>query len=274
MAKANEQPLEAEFFKTLLVGDSGTGKTGALLSLIQAGYNIRMLDFDNGADTLVQLIKHYCPERLHQFDYITIRDKFKADTIHGIKLDGSAKAYKDGIKYLNKWDDDSIPSEWGNDTIFVLDTLSSFGRAAFLWAQSLSPLSAAGKKADGRQWYGTAQDSIKMVLDLLTSNGFKCHVIVSSHVQLIEITEGVFKGQVSAIGKALGSDIPKVFNNMVQADSIGTGDAVKRTLLTKSTGLMENKTVIPWALDKKLPLETGLATIFEKVTGRKPTDSK
>lgn len=269
-----DKQTDPDFLKLLLVGDSGTGKTGALLALIKAGYNIRMLDFDNGADTLVQLIKKYCPERLHQFDYITLRDKFKADAIHGIKIDGSAKAYKDGIKYLNKWDDDSTPSEWGEDTVFVLDTLSSFGRASFLWAQAMQPLSAGGKKADGRQWYGTAQDSIKMVLDLLTSAEFKCHVIVSSHVQLLEISEGVFKGQVSAIGKALGSDIPKVFNYMVQAESLGQGDNVKRTILTKSTGLMDNKTAIPWALEKKLPLESGLATIFEKVTGRSPADSK
>lgn len=269
-----DKQTDPDFFKTLFVGDSGTGKTGALLSLIMAGYNIKMLDFDNGADTLVQLIKKYCPERLHQFDYITLRDKFKADPVHGIKIDGNAKAYKQGIKYLGKWDDDTLPAEWGKDTIFVLDTLSSFGRAAFLWAQSLSPLSNAGNKADGRQWYGTAQDSVKLVLDLLTSKEFKCHVIVTSHVQLIEVQKDVYKGQVSAIGKALGSDIPKVFNTMLQAESIGTGDSVKRTILTKSTGLMENKTTIPWALEKKLPLETGLATIFEKVTGRVPTDSK
>lgn len=267
--KATEQsdPL---FFKALYVGDSGTGKTGSLLSLIEAGYNIRMLDFDNGADSLVQLIKHKCPERLGQFDYITLRDKFKADTIHGIKLDGHAKAYKSGIKFLNKWDDESLPSEWGENTIFVLDTLSSFGRAAFLWAQSLNPLSAAGKKADGRQWYGTAQDSIRIVLDLLTANEFRCHVLVNSHVQLIELSEGVYKGQVSSIGKALGGDLPKVFNTMIQAETTGTGDAIRRTIITKPTNLLDLKTTIPWALEKKLPLESGMATIFEKVTGRKP----
>ena len=265
MAKASEQ-TDDEFFRAVYVGDSGTGKTGSLLSLIEAGYQIKVLDFDQGMEPLVQLIKHHCPERIDQLDYITLRDKFKADPVYGIRVDGSAKAYKQGIKYLNKWDDDSLPSEWGKDTIFVMDTLGSFGRAAFLWAQSLAP-----NVKDGRQWYGTAQESIRTVLELLTSKDFHCHVLVMSHVQLIEVSEGQFKGQVSAIGKALGDDIPKVFNTMIQAESIGHGDNVKRSILTKSTGLMDLKTTIPWELQKKLPLETGLATIFEKVTGRKPS---
>lgn len=264
MAKADKQP-DDDFFRAVYVGDSGTGKTGSLLSLIQAGYDVRILDFDNGVEPLKQLIRHHCPERLGQLDYITLRDKFKADPVYGIKLDGPAKAYKAGIKFLNKWDDESTPSEWGNNTVFVLDTLGSFGRAAYLWAQSMAP-----NVKDGRQWYGTAQESIRTVLELLTAAEFKTHVLVLSHVQLVEINEGSYKGQVSAIGKALGGDIPKVFNTLIQAESIGTGDNVKRQILTKSTGLMDLKTTIPWELDKKLPLETGLATIFEKVTGRKP----
>ncbi|MBM61941.1 MAG: hypothetical protein CL484_03195 [Acidobacteria bacterium] len=264
MAKASTQ-TDDEFFRAVYVGDSGTGKTGSLLSLIEAGYQVKVLDMDNGIEPPKQLIKHHCPERLDQLDYITLRDKFKADPVYGIKVDGQAKAYKNAIKYLNKWDDDSIPSEWGKDTVFVLDTLGSFGRAAFLWAQSMSP-----NVKDGRQWYGTSQESIRTVLDLLTSSDFKCHVLVSSHIQLIELSEGVYKGQVSAIGKALGGDIPKVFNTMIQAESIGTGENVKRSILTKSTGIMDLKTTIPWELQKKLPLESGLATIFEKVTGRKP----
>ena len=265
MAKASTQ-TDDKFFRAVYVGDSGTGKTGSLISLIKAGYTIRMLDLDNGVETLKQLIMHECPERIDQLDYITLRDKFKADPVYGIKVDGGAKAYKQAIKYLNKWDDDSIPAEWGKDTVFCLDTLGSFGRAAFLWAQSMNP-----SVKDGRQWYGTAQESIRTVLDLLTAKEFGCHVLVMSHVQLIEQSEGVYKGQVSAIGKALGGDIPKVFNTMIQAESMGHGDNVKRQILTKSTGIMDLKTTIPWELNKKLPLETGLATIFEKVTGRTPS---
>ena len=33
--------------KLLLIGDSGTGKTGALAPLIKKGYRVRILDMDN-----------------------------------------------------------------------------------------------------------------------------------------------------------------------------------------------------------------------------------
>lgn len=261
MGKATEQTSD-KFFRTLLVGDSGTGKTGALISLIKAGYEIRMLDYDNGHETLVQLIKKECPERLGQLDYIALRDKFQAHPSKGIGLLGPATAYPRGIKYLNKWDDDSKPAEWGSNTVFVLDTLTSFGRAAYLWAQSLNPTAK-----EPRQWYGTAQDSVKTVLDLLTSEAFQSHVIISSHLQYIEPENGPTKQQVTAIGKALGGDIPKVFNNLLLASTSGTGDNVKRYIETRPNPLLDVKTVAPWLVDKKLPLETGLATIFEKFLG-------
>lgn len=262
MAKASSQS-DAEFIKLLYVGDSGTGKTGSLISLIEAGYDVRMLDMDNGAESLVHLIRHKCPERIDQFDYIALRDKFKADPVYGIKTDGKPKAYTQAIKYLDKWDDGSTPAEWGPDTVFCLDTLGSFGRAAFLWAQGMNPSSR-----DPRQWYGAAQESIRTVLELLTSIEFRCHVIVMSHIQLVEVSEGVHKGQVSAIGKALGGDIPKVFNTLIQASSRGTGDNIKRKIETKPNPLLDLKNPIPWELEKSLDLETGLATVFEKLRGK------
>ena len=40
----------SEFTKLLLMGDSKSGKTGALASLVLAGYKLRILDFDNGLE--------------------------------------------------------------------------------------------------------------------------------------------------------------------------------------------------------------------------------
>lgn len=273
MAKASEQKADT-FLRMLVVGDSGTGKTGALLSLIQAGYNIRMLDFDAGAESLVQLINRHCPERIDQFDYIQLRDNFVPDPQLGAKPKGVPVAYTRGVKFLNKWDDDSTPSEWGHKTIFVLDTLTTFGRAAFLWAQAMNPQSNSGKRANGLQWYGTAQDSIRNVLDLLTSRQFHAHVLILSHLQLVEMDEGVNQLQVTAIGKALGADLPKIFNNMVQVTKTGSGDNVKRTIQTVPTPLLDLKTVAPWLLERRLPLETGLATIFEQLLPVAGEDSK
>ena len=48
--------------KLLLVGDAKSGKTGSLVSLVKAGYKLRILDFDNLLDVLKYMIIRECPE--------------------------------------------------------------------------------------------------------------------------------------------------------------------------------------------------------------------
>jgi septum formation inhibitor-activating ATPase MinD len=44
--------------KMLNMGDAGSGKTGALASLAKAGQRLVILDFDNGLDILIGLLKN------------------------------------------------------------------------------------------------------------------------------------------------------------------------------------------------------------------------
>ncbi len=46
----------AEYTKLMLVGDSGSGKTTALSTLANAGYNLRILDFDDGLSILPEFL--------------------------------------------------------------------------------------------------------------------------------------------------------------------------------------------------------------------------
>ena len=252
----------SQFVKLLYCGASGTGKTGSLVSLVEAGYKLRILDMDNGLDALIGQIKSRCPEKLGNVDFITLRDKMKSDPRRGPVVDGTPKAYTDAIRYLDKWDDGSTPAAWGEDIIFVLDSLTLFGRAALRWAEGMNP----GAK-DPRQWFGSAQSSILTVLDLLTSSEFRCNVIVCTHVDLIEQSDGTMKGFASSIGKALGPKIPAVFNTMILAESKGQGDNVRRTITTLPTALLDLKNPRPNELPKSLPLETGMAKIFETLKG-------
>jgi hypothetical protein len=248
----------SDYVKLLYLGSSGTGKTGSLCSLVAAGYKLRVLDMDNGLDALIAFVKRECPDKLDNINFITLRDKMKADPIRGAVVSGTPKAYTDAIKYLTKWDDDTIPSEWGADTIFVLDSLTLFGRAAFRWAQGMNPNSK-----DPRQWYGASQESILTVLDLLTSSEFHANVIVITHVDLQELSDGTTKGYASAIGKALGPKIPAVFNTVILAESKGTGENVRRTITTMPTATVDLKNPKSVEIPKSLPLETGMATIFK-----------
>ena len=248
---------EPKYIKLLYIGDSGSGKTGSLVSLLQAGYTLRILDMDNGLDALQYFTRKANPALLENIDVLTYRDKYVADPVRGLRVSGRAKAYTQALSALTKWDDESVPAEWGADTILVLDSLTAFGRAAFNWAQGMNPT-----VKDGRQWYGTAQESVRKVLELLTDDDFRCNVIVCSHIQTLTDEHGSITGtQINAIGKALGPDIPKFFNTLIGAMSRGSGDNVKRTIQTAPTNTIDYK--LPAELEKTLPLETGLATVFK-----------
>ena len=53
-----------QFTKLLLIGDAKSGKTGSLVSLVKAGYKLRILDFDNLLDILKFKVMEECPDKL------------------------------------------------------------------------------------------------------------------------------------------------------------------------------------------------------------------
>lgn len=260
MPNATEH-VASRYQKILYIGDSSTGKTGSLTSLIAAGYRIGVLDLDNGLQPLVKFVKHECPDNLKNLSYQTFRDKYKA-TSSGPIVSGSPKAYVNALKAMELWDDESDPAEWGEDSIFVIDTFDSLGKAAFEWAKGMNP-----SAKDPRQWFFSAQQSLENVLQLLTGEQFMTNVIVISHVNYKEAIEGVHKGHAAAIGSALGPSIPKYFNTLILAESSGVGKNVRRRIKTAPTGIIDLKNPVPFELDAELPLESGMATIFEKLKG-------
>lgn len=248
-----------KFTKILYLGDSGTGKTGSLVSLVAAGYKLHVLDFDNGLDVLKEFAKKECPDKLANVDYETVRDQYKAGPT-GPMVAGLPKALVNSLKFLNKWSDESVPAEWGPDHILVLDSLTGLGKAAFEWAKGMSP----GAK-EPRQWYHTAQQAVDNVLSMLTSEAFHANVIVIAHVQFVENQDGSIRGYANTIGKALGPMVPTYFNTMVLAKTSGFGANVKRSIVTVPTSMIDLKNPAPFKVDQELPLGTGLSTLFNKL---------
>lgn len=248
-----------QFVKILYIGDSSTGKTGSLASLVGAGYQLRILDLDNGLQILKQFIMKDFPDKIDTVDAETRSDKYKFSA-GGAQLAGIPKAFVDSTKLLNQWSDGTIPSEWGDKTIFVLDSLTALGKAALAWAESMNP----GVK-DPRQWYNVAQQALEKIIMMLTSDEFRAHVIVISHVNYQELVDGSVKGYASAVGKALGPHLPKYFNTLVLAESQNLGKSVRRRIKTVSTATIDLKTPAPFKIDADLPLETGLATLFDQI---------
>jgi hypothetical protein len=252
----------ADFLKILYIGTSGTGKTGSLISLIQAGYSLRIVDMDNGLDSLRVLIAKHCPDLPRgQVQSQSFKDKMRAGPA-GPTLAGAPTAYVKAVKALDTWDDGTKPEAWGPKHILVLDSLTSFGRAAFFWARSMNPTSK-----EPRQWYYAAQDCVSDMIQMLVGDTMLTNVIVISHIDFRTSQDGLTKGFVSSIGKALGPKLPREFNHLISAEIRGSGHALQRKILTWPTAMLDLKTSDPWKVEKELPLETGLATLFKTLKG-------
>lgn len=243
--------------KLLLIGDSGTGKTGSLVSLVEAGYTLRILDMDNGLSALVQKIKERCPDKIGNVEFETLRDNVKSSPM-GPSVQPTA--FVKALKLLDKWSDGSEPRTWGDKVVFVLDSLTFFADTAFNWAKGMNPTSK-----DPRQWYGAAQSAVEDVLALLTSGDFKTNVIVMSHVSWIERPDGSMKGYPSSVGKALGPTIPAYFDNVALMETTGTGSNVKRTMRTQPTALIDLKNPAALRMAPALPIDSALADFFKTV---------
>src|SRR6185369_4873204 len=104
----------SETTKLLFIGDSSSGKTGALASLAAAGYKLRILDFDNGIDVLKHWLTHpnssYLktnPSCLDNVHYVTLTDPMKA-AANGKLYYTKAQAWARAMNLLYEWKDGDI----------------------------------------------------------------------------------------------------------------------------------------------------------------------
>lgn len=252
--------------KLLAIGDSKTGKTGSLVSLVKAGYKLRILDLDNLLDVLKYMIQKECPDDINNVEYRTLRDKRKASPI-GSVLDGKPTAWISAIKMLDNWKYDDVdfgkPAEWGSDCILVIDSLSRLCDAAYDFHETIVPVGKGGAY-DARAVYGNAQDDVEKLISMLTSPTFAVNVIVIAHVTYQEQPDGTTKGFPQGVGQKLSPKIPQYFSSVV----LYTNKGGKRTLQTNSTPMMDLANPKPFEMQPSYPIETGLAQFFEVLRGK------
>lgn len=249
-----------DYVKLLLIGNAKSGKTGSLVSLVKAGYRLRILDLDNLLDILKYMVKAECPQYLTNVESRVLRDKRKA-TAMGAVLDGAPKAYINAVKMIENWKykdvdgsevDLGSPAEWGPDCILVIDSLSRLCDAAYDWMFALNP------KNDGRAIYGDAQDAVENLLAMLTSESMTCNLIVIAHILYQDQPDGTKKGFPQGVGQKLSPKIPQYFSSVV----LYTNTNGKRTLQTTSNPLIDLANPAPFAMQPSYPIETGLAQFF------------
>lgn len=252
-----------ELVKLLCLGDAKSGKTGSLVSLVDAGYKLRILNFDDLLDILVNKINELCPNNISNVDVATFRDPTKAGPA-GVKINGRPKAWINAIKMLDLWKDDDVdlgvPAEWGPDCILVVDSLSRLCDAAYDFHEAIIPPGKSGD-FDGRAVYGNAQDDVERLIGMLTSKSFGTNVIIICHGTYMDLPDGTTKIFPQGVGKKLSPKIPTYFPNYVRYVNRNGN----RTISLKSDPLIDLSTTKP--MPESFPIETGLATIFETLTG-------
>jgi hypothetical protein len=262
---------QVDLVKGLIYGDGGAGKTSSLISLIEAGYDLRIYDFDNLLKPLKELIKVRCPDRIDQVRVQTFTDKLKGIDVPVVmqgasmkvmpNASGTPKAYSDAMKQLNHWKDGDEdlgpPSTWGDNTIVVIDSLTSAANSAFRYVQAMNPMAK-----EPQTYYFAAQNLVMNLIYLLCSEDFAVHVLVLAHLNYEKDKEGnVLKGFPKSIGSALNTSIATSFNTALLVESVGNQG--KREIVTRSTGLIDLKNpAVFQGLPARLPSETGLAEYF------------
>ena len=259
---------KSRFIRLLLLGESKSGKTGALASLVKAGYKLFIVDFDNGLDFLFAELEDVGQKLLGNVVYQTFRDKVKLTPGGDIVPKARPKAFASAMKTLDDGIDDTGPAgELGPEWVVAIDSLWAAGQAAFLEHGKLQPTK------DSRQTYGGAQQMLMGMLKNLTDPDFKAHVIVITHMNMVELESGQVKGVPAAIGKAITTEIPKLFNRMLVVEVKGAGKNARRVISTVPTSLIPAASgEAPGKIPAELPVETGLADFFAAVLGEKENE--
>lgn len=250
--------------KALILGESGSGKTTSLISLVEAGYSLRILDFDNGLNFLTKLIQARCPEKLDSVYYATFTDKFM--TGQGRAMLGVPTAFTGAFRLIDNWktetEDLGSVTSWGPQDVLVVDSLTFMCNAAMRAAMVISGhLNMNPTQPD---WL-TAMRLVEDVLALLYSTAVKCNVVVTSHIKYLTLDgEALIKGLPLSLGQALPPKVGRYFNEVFLIERRGQGVNEQRLILTRSKGLVDLKSGSP-KTPPELPLETGLADYFKLV---------
>jgi hypothetical protein len=266
----------SQITKLLLIGDSGAGKTGALASLADAGYNLRIIDTDAGLDVLTNLLTDpkspYRKDSISRVSFKTITETMK--NVNGKLLPARATVWQRVSKALDHWRDDAAegaPAEdfgpittWGPRDVLVLDSLSTIATGAMNWVMSLN--GRLGGRAEQGDWY-QAQQAVETLMQMLYDSGVGCNVIVQCHVAWIGDEANPERGYPASLGKALSPRLGRYFNTILLAQTTGQGPATKRRIITQSTGRIELKNTAPLRVPRDYPLETGLADYFRDLRG-------
>ena len=215
--------------KVILLGDSGTGKTFSIKTILDAGLTPFIIFTEPGMETIGDILDkcHYRyipPAQAGWESLINV-----ARLVNTLPYDGVAKMqdsnrrlYTEFMTVLEQCNHfiDQDGKDWGDvmefgtDKCLVIDSLSGLNDMA-------SNLVVGGKPVKGMQDWQVAQNMLKKLIDKLCT-GCHCPVVLMAHIarETDEVTGGT-RLYVSTLGKALAPDLPAYFSDVIQTQRMG-----------------------------------------------------
>jgi hypothetical protein len=216
----------------VLLGESGTGKTYSIGTLVDTGTKVSFLALEPGIEALFGYYsdrgKPIPPNlswhilRPPESDFASMIDTAEKINTYSFKMlsdmtDPNRNKYNQFVSLLRTLNDfvDERTGEklgpvnkWGSDRFLVIDALTGINRAAL-------DLVAGAKPARSMSDWGIAQDQIERILRMLTQD-CKCGFVLISHVEKEkdEVT-GSMKLTMSTLGKALAPKLPLMFSDLI-----------------------------------------------------------
>lgn len=221
---------------SLLMGDSGQGKTDALISYIEAGLELFVLVTEpTGVETLVdsarrrkvdmnklhwKLVK---PSNMNIASMITAANNTNLNSVgelqkqdNAIKLDKrSYRQYITMLENVNNFQCDRTGKSYGNvgqwdDTrAFAIDSMTGVNQAC-------TQMQIGNRGTLTLPDYNVVQNALENLLTAVC--GFDCFVAVTAHIEFEkdEVT-GRMKLMASTVGKKLAPKIPIHFSDVIRA---------------------------------------------------------
>lgn len=283
----------------MVVGFPKAGKSGALASLANAGFKLRIMNYDpggGGTKILRALVK---PEFYPNVSIIDLADEKRMARFIEAK---QPKAFAAGFSLMDDWTDfDSawkpIPEtslghsrDWGTDVVVVLDTVTSMGEAAF--DRALNMQGKTFENTTDRVWGQAMAEQEAFVKRLMSSsNGF--NVVINAHLKMIgpkDVRKGPtgdseigvqIKTEIAALietryypsvlgwlgPQQSGKNFPAILEAAFEPGRAGKVDRFFRTQPRAELDLGVPSLDLP----AKIPLDDGLLKVFDALGVPRPT---
>lgn len=275
------------------IGYPGSGKTGALASLANAGYKLRIISFEGNYEPLLNYVD---AKALPNIDIVTLQDRMRNGDKY-VEVMGIPEAFNNAMKLLTEWkykEDDGTEvnlgksADWGLDTVIVIDSLTSLAMAVKARAMKMNNKNPSNMTS---AVWGHAVMDLSNFIDVLKRDDKRYHLIINSHKQILGPSDFLAQGDDEAVKEKKlemiqqGMIPPRIYpvsvtkpNSqnvhgmlpiMLEFDK--TSKLGKDVRLIRTVSGPEIDVKIPGKdLKKDYPVETGLADIFQALGYKAP----